>query len=243
MTATDLLIVGAGGFARETAEAVHAVNAVRPTWRLLGYLDDDPVRHGEAVGGLAVLGPADAVHEHPHAAVLICAGRPSNYVIRRKLAARLGLDEDRYATVVHPTATVGRSCRIGRGSVLLAHVDVTADVVIGRFTAVMPQAILTHDVRVADWATLAAAVRVGGGCEIGSEAYIGSGACLREGVAIGPRAMVGMGAVVVDDVPPERLWYGSPARDRGPAPLPEGLLSSHVNHQGGRHGASSAFVA
>ena len=30
----DLLVVGAGGFARETVEAVRAINAVYPTWKL-----------------------------------------------------------------------------------------------------------------------------------------------------------------------------------------------------------------
>ena len=39
-----LLIVGAGGFARETVEAIRAINAIEPTWRLLGLLDDDPAR-------------------------------------------------------------------------------------------------------------------------------------------------------------------------------------------------------
>ncbi len=53
----DLVLVGAGGFARETAEAVHAVNERRPTWRLLGFLDDSPERQDTLVDGLPVLGP------------------------------------------------------------------------------------------------------------------------------------------------------------------------------------------
>jgi sugar O-acyltransferase (sialic acid O-acetyltransferase NeuD family) len=244
MPVSELLIVGAGGFARETAEAIHAVNDVSPTWRLLGFLDDNPMLHGSTVSGVPVLGPAVAVHEHPDARVLICIGRPGNYISRRVVAERLGLDEERYATIVHPTATVGRSSRIGRGSVLLAHVDVTADVEVGRFAAIMPQVVLTHDVRVADWATLAAAVRVGGGCEVGREAYVGSSSCLREGVQIGTRAMVGMGSVVVNDVPAERLWFGAPACDRGPAPLP-GRAGRVVpgSNGGGLNGAVSALLA
>ena len=60
-----LLLVGAGGFARETAEAVRAVNAVAPTWELLGYVDDNPALLGTAIGGVPVVGPIDAVHDHP----------------------------------------------------------------------------------------------------------------------------------------------------------------------------------
>jgi sugar O-acyltransferase (sialic acid O-acetyltransferase NeuD family) len=216
----DLLLIGAGGFARETAEAVRAVNAAQPTWELLGFLDDDPLRRGTLVDGLPVLAGIDAVHDHPEAQVVICTGRPTNYVSRPLIAERLGLDDARYATVIHPTATMGTTCRVGAGSVLLAHVDLTADASIGRHVAVMPQVVLTHDARVEDYATLGSGVRVGGGCRIAQGAYIGAGVCIREGLTIGERAMIGMSAVVTSDVPAERLWYGAPARDMDRAPLP-----------------------
>jgi sugar O-acyltransferase (sialic acid O-acetyltransferase NeuD family) len=216
----DLLLIGAGGFARETAEAVRAVNLAQPTWELLGFLDDDPQRRGALVDGLPVLAGIDAVHDHPAAQIVICTGRPTNYVSRPRIAERLALDDERYATVIHPTATIGSTCRVGVGSVLLAHVDLTADAAIGRHVAVMPQVVLTHDARVEDYATLGSGVRVGGGCRVGQGAYIGAGVCIREGLTIGERAMIGMSAVVTCDVPPERLWYGAPARDMDRAPLP-----------------------
>ena len=185
----------------------------------MGFLDDDAERHGQLIGGLAVVGPPEAVHEHPDAQVVICTGRPDNYASRPRIADRLAMDDDRYATVVHPSATVGASCRVGAGSVLLAHVDLTADVCVGRHVAVMPQVVLTHDVTIADWATLASGVRVGGGGRVCRGAYIGSGVCIREGIRIGQRAMVGMGSVVTRDVPDDRLWLGTPARDVSEAPL------------------------
>jgi sugar O-acyltransferase (sialic acid O-acetyltransferase NeuD family) len=216
----ELLLVGAGGLAREAAEAVHAVNAVRPVWDLLGFLDDDPEKHGSTIGGVRVLDGVDAVHDHPSALLLLCPGRPDNYVTRRLLTGRLGLGDDRYATIIHPSASVGISCEVGAGSLLLAHVDLTADVVVGRHVVVMPQAVLTHDVRIDDWVTLASGVRLGGGCHVEEGAYVGSGACVREGITVGEWALVGMGAVVTRDVPAERLWYGTPARDISRAPLP-----------------------
>lgn len=216
----ELLIVGAGGFSRETAEAVKALNAVQPTWRLLGFLDDSPALQGTLIGGVPVLGPIDLVDEHPHARIVITTGRPDNYVSRRLISRRLGLEDDRYATIVHPTATIGTSCHVGAGSVLLAHADLTADVVVGRHVAVMPQVVLPHDVLIDDFATLASGVRVGGACHVAEGAYIGSAACLRERITIGAWAMVGMGSVVTRDVPSERLWWGSPARDVDRASLP-----------------------
>jgi sugar O-acyltransferase (sialic acid O-acetyltransferase NeuD family) len=225
--ARDLLLVGAGGFAREAVEAVRAINAVQPTWDLLGFLDDDPAKRGELIGGARVLDGVDAVHSNPGAQVLLCPGRPDNYIIRRVLVDRLGLPDDRYATVVHPAATVGSTCVVGPGSVLLAHVDLTADVAVGRHVVVMPQVVLTHDVRIDDYATLASGVRLGGGCHVRTGAYIGSGACLRERTTVGDWAMVGMGSVVTRDVPAERLWFGTPARDVSRAPLPATSSREH----------------
>jgi sugar O-acyltransferase (sialic acid O-acetyltransferase NeuD family) len=217
----DLILIGCGGFGRETAAAVNAINSVEPRWRLLGFLDDSPGLEGTTVSGLPVLGPIDAAADYPRAAIAITTGRPDNYVSRSRIARRLGRDEESYATLIHPTAAVGTSCSIGPGSVLLANVTLTTEVTVGRHVAAMPQVVLPHDTVVGDFATLASGARVGGGCEIGSEAYMGSGSSLREGLRVGSRALVGMGAVVTRDVPPERLWCGFPARDTGPAPIPE----------------------
>ena len=222
----DLLVVGAGGFAREAVEAIRAVNELQPTWRLRGLLDDDPARHGAMVGGVPVIGPLELVHDLPEALVVLTTGRPDNYVSRPLIAARLGLPDARYATIVHPTAAIGSTCTVGVGSVLLAHVDLTADVRVGRHVALMPQVVLPHDARVDDFATLASGVRVGGACHVAEGAYIGAGACLRENITVGPRALVGMASVVTRDVPGERVWLGSPASDAGAAPLPELMRES-----------------
>jgi sugar O-acyltransferase (sialic acid O-acetyltransferase NeuD family) len=216
----DLILVGASGFGRETAEAVRALNAVSPTWRLLGFVDDDRRLHRRLVGGVRVIGPVEGLLDQPEARVAICTGRPDNYASRPLIAQRLDLAGDRYATILHPTVTVGDSCEVGPGSVLLAHVDLTAGVTVGRHVAVMPQVVLTHDVDVGDYVTIASGVRVSGGCRIAEGAYIGSGTCLREGLTIGERAMVGMGSILTRSVPAGRLWYGAPARDMGPAPRP-----------------------
>jgi sugar O-acyltransferase (sialic acid O-acetyltransferase NeuD family) len=221
-----LLLVGAGGLAREAAEAVRATNTVSATWDVLGFVDDDPTKHGSVVGGIPVLGPVETVHDHPDALVLICPGRPDNYLARLLLVDRLGLDDERYATVIHPAASVGSTCDVGAGSVLLAHVDLTADVSVGRHVIIMPQVVLTHDVRVDDLVTIASGARLGGACHVGRGAYLGSGACLREKIAVGEWALIGMGSVVTRDVPPKRVWYGVPARDVSRAALPADVTAT-----------------
>jgi sugar O-acyltransferase (sialic acid O-acetyltransferase NeuD family) len=205
----DLVIVGAGGFARETAAAVRALG---DTWRLLGFLDDDETLHGRHRQGVQILGGIDTARELPTAAVVVCVGNPRDYAARSRIVRRLALPPERYATIVHPSAEVGAGSMVGPGSVLLAHVALTADVRVGAHVAVMPQVVLTHDDMVADFVTIASGVRVGGGAVIGRGAYLGAGALIREGLTIGDWSLVGMGSVVLHDVPPGEVWAGSPAR-------------------------------
>ncbi|MEU6554464.1 acetyltransferase [Streptomyces sp. NPDC046915] len=204
----ELVIIGAGGFAREAAQAV----ADAGEFKLLGHLDDNSALHGTEVDGVPVLGGCDLVHDLTGAGVVICVGNPRDYAARARLVRRLGLSGDRYATVVHPTAAVSSTSRVGPGSVLLAHCVLTAAVRVGAHVAVMPHVVLTHDDVVEDYATLASGVRLGGGARLAQGAYVGSGALVREGTTVGAWSLVGMGSAVLGDVPPGEVWVGSPAR-------------------------------
>jgi sugar O-acyltransferase (sialic acid O-acetyltransferase NeuD family) len=222
MARTDLVLVGSGGFGRETAEAVRASGGHgRGSWRLLGFIDDDPARHGLVIDGTPVIGGREQLARLPDAQVVICTGRPGDYVSRMRIARELGLPPGRYATVIHPSAAVSSSSSVGRGSVLLAHVTLTAAVRLGAHVAVMPQVTLTHDDVIADFATIASGAHLGGGVHVERAAYLGAGALVREYRTIGACSLVGMGAVVTRDVPPGEIWAGVPARYLRAAGIPE----------------------
>lgn len=213
----DLVIVGAGGFARETAAAALAVNEVRPTWRLRGFLDDDPALHSIERSGLPVIGGTEVLTRIRATAVVVSVGNPRNYASRERIVQRLDLPPERYATIIHPAAEIGAGSTVGPGSVVLAGAVLTADAGVGAHVAVMPQAVLTHDDEVGDFVTIASGVRLGGGVALARGAYIGAGALVREGVTVGARSLVGMGSVVLHDIPPDQVWAGNPARYLRPA--------------------------
>lgn len=204
-----LLIVGAGGLARKTVEAVRACG---DQFDLLGLLDDDRSRHGDSTLGTTVLGGTDLVHEFPVASVVVMTGRPDDYGSRARLVHRLRLPLERYATVIHPAASLGMSVRVGGGRIILSNVVATGDVKIRVHVAIMPSVVLTnHDV-IEDFATIASGVRLGGHAHIERNAYLGAGCLAREGLGIGALAFVGMGAVVTKDVPTGEMWAGCPAK-------------------------------
>ncbi len=207
----DLALVGAGGLGRETAELVRAINADRPTWRLVGFFDDDPALQGTSIAGLPVLGPvADAAAAD--VAVAICTARPAIGCSRARIAPALDLDGPAGPPSCTRPPRWAPSTVVGAGSIVLAGVVATADVTIGAHVVVMPQTVLTHDDLIDDFATIASGVRLGGGVHVEREAYLGAGAMVREGLRIGAAALVGMGSVVLHDVPAGQTWVGAPAR-------------------------------
>lgn len=236
-SAGDLLLVGSGGFGRETAEVVRAAASHerahgRAPWRLLGFIDDDPARHGQVIDGTPVIGGREQIARLPDAQVVLCTGRPGDYVSRMRIAGELGLPPERYATIVHPSAAISSTSSVGPGSVLLAHVTLTAAVTVGAHVAIMPQVTLTHDDDIADFVTIATGVHLGGGVRVQRAAYIGAGALVREYRTIGACSLVGMGAVVTRDVPPREVWAGVPARYLRAARIPEELSTEDGREPG-----------
>lgn len=203
-----LILVAASGLALEAAEAARAAGL-----EVAGCVDDDAALWGRSAGRwLPILGGLDLVVEQRNSQLLICAGRG---VVRERIVSRLralGVADDRYATVVHPSVTVPQSCEVGAGSVLLPGVVLTASVTVRRHVVVMPHVTLTHDDVVDDFATLCAGVTLGGAVRIGHAAYIGMAASVREKVSVGAAATLGMGAVLLRDLPPGQTWVGVPAR-------------------------------
>jgi sugar O-acyltransferase (sialic acid O-acetyltransferase NeuD family) len=204
----SIVIVGAGGFGRETASLLEAL---RPEVDALGFLDDSPELAGGKVAGLPVLGTVDEAPAFADARFVVTAGSPRRFDVKRVIVERLGLDHARYAVLVHPAATIGTEVEIGEGTVVFAGTVATHAVTIGRHVGIMPNVVLTHDDVVGDYAILGAGALLAGGVTVGEGAYIGAGARIREGITVGAGAMVGMGSVVLDDVPAGETWIGAPA--------------------------------
>jgi len=152
------------------------------------------------------------VERYPDASVVVTTGNPRDYFSRRRIVERLDLPAARYATLVHPAAVLPRSVSLGVGTVLGARVVATAAVRVGHHAAVLPGAVLSHDVKIGDYVTIGAGVCLAGGVCVRDGAYLGAGALIRERCTVGQSALVGMGAVVLTDVPDGEVWAGVPAR-------------------------------
>lgn len=204
----DLLLVGASGLAQEALALLRSAG----DRRAVGVVDDSPDRWGSRLAGVPVLGALDTVSDHPGAEIVLCVGAGT---ARQRIALRLrdlGVESERFTRLVHEGVAIPESCRVGPGSIVLAGVVMTADVIVGEHVVIMPHVTLTHGNRISSFATLCAGVTLGGDVCIDEGAYLGMNSSVRQRVRIGPHAIIGMAAAVLSNVPAHETWLGVPAR-------------------------------
>jgi sugar O-acyltransferase (sialic acid O-acetyltransferase NeuD family) len=209
----DLVIIGCGGFGRESADVVDAINEAAPTWNLVGFVDDSPSDENAARvhrRGRALLGSLESVaatRQGLHFSVGI-----ADAAIRRTVAEAAEAAGLTPATLIHPRAVIGASTDIGVGAVVCACAQVGPDVTIGRHVHLDRASQIGHDSVIEDFATVHPAAVVSGGCRVGHDVELGTNCTVLPGVVIGARAVVGAAACVVHDVPPTSTVKGVPAR-------------------------------
>lgn len=212
----NLILIGTGGNSRDIIDIVEAVNESSHTdIRIIGFLDDDRSLLGSTIHGYPVVGPIAAMDRYPDAKLIIGIGSPKNFRIRRTVRERIPASDDRFMTLVHPSASVSPRADIGVGSVFYPGSVVTSNAKIGNHVLSLPGVIISHDCVIGSFTCIASGAVLSGNVHIGENCYIGANATIRENLAVGDHSLIGMGAVVTHDVPEEVIVAGVPARRIG----------------------------
>lgn len=205
----DLVIVGAGGFGRETIDVVRAINAVTPTWNLAGVVDDSP----SAVNldrlarlGISYLGEVNSIALGDFVAVAV--GNPD---ARRRVVESLFERSVQFPKLVHPSAVVGSEFRCGEGLIILGGVSIGTNVSLGEHVHLNGHAVLGHDTICHDYVSVNPQATLSGEVTASQHCLVGAGATVLQGLTLGAGCLVGAGAVVVRSVAEGKTVTGVPA--------------------------------
>jgi sugar O-acyltransferase (sialic acid O-acetyltransferase NeuD family) len=207
-----LIIVGAGGFGRETAWLVEEINRAAvdaggdAAYKLLGFLDDDAKLAGSVWGDVPVLGTVDRWREYTVASFVFAIADPG---IKRRLAGEMA--GVAFVTLVHPRAEVAPSAVLGEGCIVQAGCVVSTNVVLGAHAGLNPQCGIGHDATVGAYSTMYWNVSLAGFVQVGSGCLLGSKTCVIQGLRLGDGVRTGAGAVVIRDLPDGCTAVGVPA--------------------------------
>lgn len=207
----DLIIIGASGFGREVVWLVERINAVKMTWNIVGFIDDNAAIHGSFINGYQVLGGCEKVSEYPDTYFVCAVGATK---VRRAIITKLELNINdlHYATLIDPSAIISKRVNIGSGCIICAGSIITVDISIGDHVIINLDCTIGHDAVIHDFVTLYPSVNISGSTSISEYAELGTGVQIIQGKSIGSETIVGAGAVVVHDLPEKCTAVGSPAK-------------------------------
>lgn len=203
-----LVLFGAGGHAKVVIDIIER----QGNYEIAGLLDDDPRHQVKGLFGYPLLGtraelPALRSAQLYHAIVTI-----GDNAERDAVAAHLDQLGWRFASAIHPRASIGRGVTIGAGSVVMAGCVINADASLGRHVIVNTGATVDHDCRIEDAVHIAPGCHLCGGVSVGPGTLLGAGTTVTPGVSIGKKVVVGAGATVNRDIVDETRVSASQAR-------------------------------
>lgn len=207
-----IVIIGAGGHGRGILEILKAAAAAQGRiCPAVGFLDENPDLRGSSRGSLPVFGGLDQAAALSRSGYLFLMG-VGDPRTRDKLAARLAEMELRYARAVHPRATLYSGVEIEPGCVIAAGVTVAAETRLGEHTLLNLNATVGHDCVLEPFATVGPGANLGGFVRMGRAAFVGLNGTVLPGRSLGENSQVGAGSVLLEDLGPNLIAFGVPAR-------------------------------
>lgn len=209
-SATQVVILGAGGLGREILQHIRDMQAFGSELQVVGFLDDNPAALNNFEVDVPIMGRIDS-NLGERVKVVIALGEPQ---LRRE--SRLMLDSRgvELQTVRHPSAWVAPSAQLGAGSMIGPGVFVGVNSFIGRNVLLNVYASVGHDARIGQDSALSSYTALTGKAGLGEGCFTGTHVTVTPGVSVGGWSKISAGAVVTKDALPGSLVIGNPAKSR-----------------------------
>lgn len=210
-TKTYFGVYGASGYGREVMPLVRARYSSDDSAEFV-FIDDGDVN--QEVNGHSVFKYDDFFNLIGDKKAVIAIA-DSN--IRKLLFDKCLKDNIEIISISANNVVVMDAIQCDVGAVLSPFVTMTSNIKIGKGFHANIYSYVAHDCIIGDFVTFAPSVKCNGNVHIEDNAYIGTGAIIKQGtpskpIVIGAGAVVGMGAVVTKSVPAGDVVFGVPAK-------------------------------
>jgi sugar O-acyltransferase (sialic acid O-acetyltransferase NeuD family) len=204
-----MLIIGAGGFARQL---IDTVETLRLSTDLVFY-DDRSIASDKFMNRFPIISTIDAakvyLNNKDDRFVLGLSGPATRKSFFEKFRDLGGTP----VSVLSRDSLYGKyDSGIAEGCTVLPNCIIESSASLGQGVLLNVHVAVTHDSFIGDFCELGPGVIICGGCHIGSGVFVGAGAIILPGITVGNNAVIGAGAVVNKDVPEGETVTGVPAK-------------------------------
>ena len=191
-----MYIYGASGHAKALIDLVEDRSSIK------GVFDDDPKKLKVLEFIVFHSGIQSLPNDFPY---LVGIG---NNAIRKQIVSEklLGMN---FRSLLHRSAILSKSVKIGHGSVFMENTIVKVDTVVGNHVIINTASTVDHDCEIADYVHVGPGATLCGGVKVGEGSLIGAKSVLLPGVSIGSWCVVGAGSVVHKSIGDGLTWIGT----------------------------------
>lgn len=220
----DVIIVGAGGFGREVYRwANDSLPAAQ--YQTKGFLSHRPEELDGFDLDARILGDDTSYAIQENDRFLLAIGDIES---KKRIVERMKARDCRFISLIHPSAIVTSSAKIGEGVIICPFALVSDHVVLGDFVMMNFYSSCGHDAKVGKYGILSPYASVNGFATIEDQVFLGTHATITGYRKVGQGAKISANSVAMEDVPARAFVFGVPGKiktiffsENRPGPRPQ----------------------
>jgi sugar O-acyltransferase (sialic acid O-acetyltransferase NeuD family) len=208
----NIIVVGAGGFGREVYQW-SKVSFSPEEYQIKGFLDDNENALDQKGIDLPILG---GIIKHSKEYQIQVNDRfiigIGDLSIKKTLIRALEQRGARFISLIHPTAVVSETAKLGRGVVICPFATISDHVTLDDYAMVNFYASCGHDSRVGKYSILSPYATLNGHAIIENEVFMATHSTVTINCRIGARTKINANSVAMKSCPEGSFIYGVPGK-------------------------------
>ena len=205
----DLIIIGAGGYAKDVYNFALNSRGYNKDFVIKGFLDKDANAMEGYDGYPPVIGFEEDYFIEERDVFITAIG--DNY-LREKIVKIIESRGGNFISLIHNTAIVHTNAKIGVGCILQPGAFIGADSKIGNHSYIQNNAILGHDVSIGSFCRIDCNVMFVGGTRANNRVTVHTSSVINHNVLICDDSVVGACSFVIKKVKQGTTVFGNPAK-------------------------------
>ena len=205
-----IAIIGSGGFGREVACLINAINEESKDWDFIGFFDDvKDIGYENEYG--RVLGRIKDLNSYPESlAVVVAIAKPSAIEVIVKSITSPNIY---FPNLIAPDIIFfdKNNMSLGQGNIIGFGCSISCNVRIGNFNIFNCFISIGHDTKIGDYNAVMPSTKISGDITIGDRNFFGASSVILEKLTIGNDTTIGANSLIFRNTKDKNTYIGNPA--------------------------------